>query len=240
MVDMTLWNKGGNRPLYQMIAERIRAQIIDGKVSEGDALPSERELCELTQTSRVTVRKALQQLIDEDLLFRRQGSGTYVKRVIEAKNDMLSGFSESAKLRGEDASSLWLLRALASPTRYEIEMLGLRQSETVARLARVRMLDGDPLAVEHASVPAQFLPPLEEMGESLYDALARRGNRPVRGRQVTSASLATPTEAALLGIDENAAVLRIERVTYMADDTAVELTRSAYRGDIYQFISDLR
>jgi GntR family transcriptional regulator len=89
-------------------------------------------------------------------------------------------------------------------------------------------------------VPARLLPPLDEIGQSLYGALDQRGNRPAKGEQRLQASMATSVEAALLSIEEGAAILRIERRSYLADGTPVELTRSAYRGDRYDYVTHLR
>ena len=78
------------------------------------------------------------------------------------------------------------------------------------------------------------------LGNSLYRALDQRGNRPVSGEQKIRAALAGPTEASLLSIPEKSEILRIERLTRRADGRPVELTRSAYRGDRYEFVSELR
>lgn len=226
-------------PLYQRIADGLRAKISSGQLSEGEALPSERELCRLTNASRVTVRKALEQLIEEGLLFRKQGSGTYIQRMIEAKDNHLTSFSAEAAELGEEPGTIWILRTLGYPTRDEAEVLDITTTEKVVRLGRVRLLSGEPLAIEHAIVPARMLLEVGEIGDSLYQTLEITGNRPVSGRQTTSASLATPTEAALLSVAENSAVLRIERLTRNVAGELVELTRSVYRGDRYKFSSDL-
>ena len=88
-------------------------------------------------------------------------------------------------------------------------------------------------------VPAALLPDLDTLGDSLYAALALAGTRPVSGTQRIRAGLATPTEAGILSIAENAAILRIERVAFDAQGRGVEFTRSAYRGDRFDFVTDL-
>ncbi|MEM6832305.1 MAG: GntR family transcriptional regulator [Pseudomonadota bacterium] len=235
-----LVGKKSNTPLYIQIANTLRQQIKDGKVATGDALPSERDLCSLTGASRVTIRKAVDQLIAEGILFRRQGSGTFVADRIEVPGAFLSGFSDDARARGQAPGCIWLMRSYANPTEEEAAILGVKPVAKVARLGRVRLSEGEPLAIEHAIVPADLLPPLEEIGDSLYAALERTGNRPVEGQQKVRASLATPTEAGLLSIRENSEVLRIERTTRNAQSRVIELTRSAYRGDRYDFVSELR
>ena len=226
-------------PLYLQIAANLKQHIIAGEWREGEAVPSERELCSLTDASRVTVRKAIEELISAGLLSRRQGSGTVVNRVIETKNDALGSFSDEAAARGGTPGTIWIVRTIARPTEDEANILKIGRDSEVVRLGRVRLLDGEPLAIEHALVPRQHLPPLDDLGDSLYQALDVKGNRPVGGTQSIHASLATPTEAGLLSIAEQSAVLRIERVTRNASGDVVELTRSVYRGDRYKFVSEL-
>ncbi|RVT42475.1 GntR family transcriptional regulator [Sphingobium algorifonticola] len=230
----------GHAPIYMRLAADLRQKIMTGELGVGDALPSERDLCEILSASRVTVRRAIETLIDEGLIVRRQGSGTFVTPRIEAPGSYLSSFSEDAQARGEKISAIWMIKTIASASPEEAKMLELSGDARVARLGRVRLADGEPLAIENAIVPVQFLPDVESVGESLYQALDQRGFRPVTGTQKIRASLATPTEAALLSMTEKAEILRIERLTRLADGRPVEFTRSAYRGDRYDFVSELR
>lgn len=227
-------------PIYMQLAHRLRTQIVEGDMAAGEALPSERELCVIMNASRVTVRKAIEVLIGEGLLSRKQGSGTYVTPRIQAPGSYLSSFSEDAEARGETTETIWVMKVIAHPSDDEARLLDLPVGAAVARLSRVRMAGGEPLAIENAVVPAEMLPPLEELGRSLYEALDQRGNRPVTGQQKIRASLAGPTEAGLLSIPEKSEILRIERLTRRADGRPVELTRSAYRGERYEFVSELR
>jgi GntR family transcriptional regulator len=239
MRDKFTVRQDDNTPLYVQLAKNIRQHISDGGIDPGNALPSERDLSEMTGMSRVTIRKAIEQLIDEGLLFRKQGSGTFVAPRIEAPGSTLSGFSDDALRRGQNPGVYWMFKNYATPTEEEAIMLETAQTTKVARLGRVRLMGGEPLAIEHAVVPARFLPALDLLGDSLYAALDVRGFRPATGQQRIRASLATPTEAGILSIKENSEILRIERLTRLADGTPVEFTRSAYRGDRYDFVSDL-
>ena len=239
MIDIAP-ERDNSTPLYIQIANNLRRQIAEGRIATGEALPSERDLCESTGASRVTIRKAVDQLIDEGLLFRKHGSGTFVSQRIEVPGTFLSGFSDDARSRGQAPGSVWLMKVYANPTPEEASILKISTLSKVARLGRVRLSEGEPLAIEHAIVVASFLPPIEEIADSLYMALESCGNRPVSGRQKIRASLATPTEAGLLSIRENSEILRIERITSRADGAVVEFTRSAYRGDRYEFVTDLQ
>lgn len=227
-------------PLYLQLARNLRDHIATRGVDPGNALPSERDLSELSGLSRVTVRKAIEQLIEEGLLVRKQGSGTFVARRIEAPGSTLNSFSNDARARGEDPGVIWIMRAYAAATDEEAVALEIAANARVARLGRVRLANGEPLAIEHAVVPATFLPDIETLGDSLYEALGRGGFRPVSGVQRIRASLANPTEAGILSIQQNAEILRIERISRAADGRPVEFTRSAYRGDRYDFVTDIR
>lgn len=232
-------DKGTTTPLYMQIAKNIRTYIADEKVAVGEALPPERDLCAMTGTSRVTIRKALDRLVEDKIILRKQGAGTFVLPPIEHLGSNLSGFTGNARDHGHNPHAIWIMKSYGSPTVEEAEILNISPSDKVARLGRVRLSDGQPLAIENAIVPANLLPDLSEISESLYQALESKGNRPVKGTQRVRASLANPTEAGLLSIEENSEILRIERRSYLADGTPVELTRSAYRGDHYEFVMNL-
>lgn len=227
-------------PLYIQLAEGLRTLINEGAVRVGEALPSERELSAMTQISRVTVRKAIDALLREGMLSRRPGSGTYVATRIEQPASLLAGFSADMANRGSRPGSVWIEKVVASPTPEEAMTLAISPDEKVMRMTRVRTADDEPLAIERAVVPAALLPRPEEIGESLYAALTRLGNRPVRGLQRLQSSLATAAEASLLNIPVGAAILRIERRSFLASGTPVEFTRSAYRGDRYDFVTEVR
>jgi GntR family transcriptional regulator len=227
-------------PLYLQLADQIRSRIGDGQIKVGDALPSERELSLSGGISRVTVRKALDTLLREGLLSRRHGSGTYIAPRIEQSAGLLVGFTTDMSNRGLEPGAVWIERGVGVATPEEALTLALSVDAKVLRLARVRTANDEPLAIERAVVPAALLSKPDEVGHSLYAALAARNHRPVRGLQRLQASLATVAEAKLLSIPVGAAILRIERRAFSAEGRPVEFTRSAYRGDRYDFITEVR
>ena len=227
-------------PLYLQLADLIRGQIREGVIREGQALPAERELADTIGVSRVTVRKSLDVLLCEGLLSRRHGSGTYIAPRIEQAAALLAGFSAEMASRGQRPDSLIIEKVTGWPNPDEAMALALSPDALVHRLTRVRMADGEPLAIERAVIPAVCLPSLDQVGTSLYAALEAKGMKPVRGLQRLQAALATAQEAKLLSIPSGAAVLRIERRSFLANGMAVELTRSAYRGDRYDFMVEVR
>lgn len=240
MRDILATRSADGTPLYLQLARNLRDHIESGAIMPGNALPSERDLSEMAGLSRVTVRKGIEQLIEEGVLFRKQGSGTFVARRIEAPGSVLSSFTNDARSRGENPGVIWMMQSYAQPTEEEAVALAISPASKVARLGRVRLSGGEPLALEHAVVPARFLPDLTDIGDSLYEALGRNGYHPTSGTQRVRASLATPTEAGLLSVRQNSEVLRIERLARLRGGEPVEFTRSVYRGDRYDFVTDLR
>ncbi|WP_242153962.1 GntR family transcriptional regulator [Sphingomonas sp. BAUL-RG-20F-R05-02] len=226
-------------PLYLQLARSLREHIRSGGIDPGSALPSERDLSEMAGLSRVTVRKGIEQLVGEGVLLRKQGSGTFVAGRIETAGSKLSSFSDETRARGEAPGVVWINKTYAQPTEEEAAALHITSTAQVARLGRVRLAGGEPLAIEHAIIPATFLPDLESLGDSLYQALDTHGFRPTAGTQRVRASLATPTEAGILSVRQNSEVLRIERLTQIPDGRFVEFTRSVYRGDRYEIVTPL-
>ncbi len=233
----------GGGPLYRQLGRRIATAIEGGALGPGESLPSERELAQLTGLSRVTVRRAVEALVEGGQLVRRRGSGTFVApRVerVEQALSLLTSFSEDMARRGKAVRSVWLARAVQAPSPEEMMALGLTAYDQVSRLERVRLADEVPLAIERAALPTAVLADPAAVGGSLYAVLAERGMRPVRAVQRISAANLGARDAELLEVPVGAAGLRIERVSYVASGRVVEFTRSVYRGDAYDFAAELQ
>lgn len=230
-------------PLYLNLRRGIEEAIAGGLLKPGDALPSERDIAILADVSRVTVRKAVQDLVASGRLVQRHGSGTFVAPRVERVEQPLSSltsFTEDMARRGLQVSSVWLERAVCTPSPEEILTLGLSADDQVARVNRLRLADGTPLAIERASLSARILPDPGAVGTSLYATLAESGNRPVRAIQRISAALLDDADAERLGVPPGSPSLNIERISYLASGKVIEFTRSRYRADAYDFVAELR
>lgn len=230
-------------PLYLQLKKSIEDAIGSGLIGPGDALPSERDIAMRADVSRVTVRKAVQNLVRGGVLVQRHGSGTFVApRLgrVEQSLSRLTSFTEDMARRGMSVQSTWLDRGLYAPSPDEMMALGLSANEPVARVSRIRMADGTPLAIERASLSAVMLPDPAGIGESLYAALEKSGQRPVRAVQRISAANLGAADATLLDVPAGSASLNIERISYLASGKVVEFTRSVYRADAYDFVVELR
>ncbi|MCR5879375.1 GntR family transcriptional regulator [Phenylobacterium sp. J367] len=226
-------------PLYQQLQQQIRVAIQNRVLAPDEALPPERDMAEEFAVSRITVRKALDGLVAEGLLLRRQGAGTFVASRVEKSFSKLSSFSEDMISRGRTPRSEWLQRTEAAVTPEESMVLGLSPGSTVYRFHRIRFADDLPMALEYSTLAGYALPSLQAVGSSLYEALEAAGNRPTRALQRLRAVLFTPEQAALLRVHPGDAGLLIERRGFLKDGRPVEFTQSYYRGDAYDFVAEL-
>jgi GntR family transcriptional regulator len=232
-------DEASSLPLYQQLQRKLRLAIENRVLGADDALPPERDLAEELNVSRITVRKAIDGLVEEGLLIRKQGSGTFVTNRVEKNFAKLTSFSEDMRARGRKPRSVWLDRAAGTVTPGESLTLRSSPGTPVYRFSRIRYADDAPMALEYATVLADCLPSVESVETSLYEALERTGNRPVRALQRLRAVLLTAEQAQLLKAQEKDAGLLVERVGFLKDGRAVEFSQSFYRGDIYDFVAEL-
>lgn len=226
-------------PLYQQLQRALRQAIENRVLGPDDALPPERDLASEFRVSRITVRKAIDGLVSEGMLVRRQGSGTFVSARMEKNFSKLTSFSEDMRARGRTPHSVWLKKSAGSVTPEEALTLRSSPGTPVYRFHRIRFADDAPMAVEYATVLASCLPSIDAVDSSLYEALERAGSRPVRALQRLRAVLLAAEQAGLLKAKERDAGLLVERVGFLKDGGAVEFTQTYYRGDIYDFVAEL-
>lgn len=230
-------------PLYLQLKRWVEDAIKRGLINPGDALPSERDLAQRADVSRVTVRKAVQQLVQEGILVQRHGSGTFVAppaQRVEQSLSQLTSFTEDMARRGMAVRAQWLERGLYVASPEETVILGLGAGEQVARISRLRLSEDMPLAIERASLAASVLPDPHAIKDSLYKHLELSGSRPVRAIQRIRAANIAEDDASLLQVPTGSAGLHIERISYLATGRVIEFTRSIYRGDTYDFVAELR
>lgn len=243
LFDPEVWFRTGRGPRYEQLYRHISTAIAAGEIAVETQLPPERELAELAQVSRVTVRKAVAQLVDDGVLEQRRGAGTFV-RLPRAKMDhslsALLSFTEYMHQRGKNSTSRILRCGVFLPNPDEQIALGLSGVDRVSRVDRLRSADDMPMALEWSSLPADILPDPDSVETSLYDILRAAGTAPSRAVQRISAVNLSGADARLLNLSDGAAVLRIDRTAYLPSGRPIEYTRGLYRSDIYDFIAELR
>jgi GntR family transcriptional regulator len=229
----------GQGPLYRRLRDALQRAIETSVIGPQDALPPERELAAELAVSRITVRKALDGLVADGLLTRRQGAGTFVSGRVEKQFAKLTSFSEDMAARGRTPRSEWLLRASGTVTPEESLTLGLGPGTPVYRFHRIRFADDSPMALEYSTIPGFGLASAEAVHDSLYAALKAAGNRPTRALQRLRAVRLDGERATLLGVEPGAPALYIERRGFLDDGRVIEATQSWYRGDAYDFVAEL-
>jgi GntR family transcriptional regulator len=230
--------------MYYQIMEQLRGKILNGEFAVGTALPPERELVETYHVSRMTVRQAISELVNEGILVRHQGIGTFVARPkIEQELNQLTSFTQDMERRGMRAGARLLRFEQKPATRSTREALHLEEDEHVFECVRLRLADDEPMALETTSLPASACPGLSEQdleNRSLYALLQERWNIvPFHATQTIEPVSATAYEAEILRVAPGSPMLLMFRTTYDRDGQPFEYVKSVYRGDRYKFIIEL-
>jgi len=209
----------------------------------GDAIPAERALSHDLGVSRLTLRAALDELVREGRLTRRRGSGTFVAEPKVAKGMTITSFSDDMRLRGLTPGSRTLeFRTIPAGARLG-RILHVSPSQPVLSIKRLRLADGEPMAVELLHVPESLFSGLtaRDLEESsFYDMMGSRyGIDIVGGTQTVEPTVTGEEESQLLGVPLHSPALLFERITHSAAGETVEYTSSIYRGDRYRIVSEL-
>jgi GntR family transcriptional regulator len=216
--------------------------LIDG-LEVGRAIPPERRLSEQLGVSRLTLRAALDELVAEGYLTRRHGSGTYVSEPKIAQPLTLTSFSEDMRRRGMVPGSRTLELAVVSAGARLGRRLQLSPEAAVVRVPRLRLADGEPMALEILHVPAAMVPGLTAAdleNASFYDLLNDRyGVVTVSGTQTIEPTVTNEEESAALGVPLHSPAFLFERSTLDQWARPIEFVRSFYRGDRYRLVTEL-
>ena len=232
-------NPDNPQPLYRQVQSAIRDAISARVLKPNDALPPERELADSFGVSRITIRKAISGLVSEGVLDTHHGSGNFVRSKVEKNFAQLTSFTEEMASRGMIASSRWISRSAGTVRPEEALTLRASPGTAVFRFARLRLADDAPMSIEKTTILAECLPSKDAVEHSLYAALRKTGNRPVRALQRLSALILNEEQAQLLGAKAGDAGLLVERVGFNRKGVAIECSQSWYRGDIYDFVAEL-
>ena len=232
------------RPRHEQLSDWLRDRLASPDYAAHDQLPSEHDLGELFGVSRITVRRALATLENEGLIYRRQGLGSFAAPPKLPQGLVrLTDFAQDMERAGLSAASRVLRHAPEKAPPAASEALGLEAGATVVRLDRLRIADGDPIALDRTWLPpfyAQFLDGHDLSEETIYRVLEREYDIPVvRARYRIEATVAGSDEADSLGVPEGAPLLLVERVSHTAADKPVYYQRRYYRADRVAFELEL-
>lgn len=229
-------NRSGSR--YSQIADYYSRLINENKLQNGEKMPTEEQICNLFQVSRITVRQAMAELAQAGYIERVQGKGSFVRiQKTDMQLNHLQGFSEEMKAKGKQASSRLILLERIGCDKKITKRLQLAEGTPVVSIQRLRLADGEPVAVEHVFIPFHLCPQLLQWdgSGSLYYQLNENGLQVHRATQDISAGFSPRAVCDLLSIKQTMPTLQIERVTYLENGTPMEYVQSAYRSDRYTF-----
>ncbi|HON87324.1 MAG TPA: GntR family transcriptional regulator [Bacillota bacterium] len=229
--------RDGRTALYYQIYDMLREKIEDGEYLPGDQIPTELELSSQLNVSRITVKKAIQKLVVEGLLYRVQGKGTFVSgpRVNRKLNSLLS-FHDEMMQRGIMATTK-LLELSAAEARSKVAVaLRIPEGSRVIRVKRIRLGDGSVMAVQTSYIAYSRCPGLLDcealLTGSLYKVLRENfALDPVRGVERYSVTVVDGQDAVLLDVPSGTAAFAVTRVAYVADGSVLEYAESLLRAD---------
>ena len=224
------------RPRHEQISDWLREHIEQGTYDVDEKLPSEKEIGERFDVSRVTVRRALQTLESEGFIYRRQGLGSFVKERRAAQGLVrLTDFAQDMERAGLEPASRVLHHASVPVPPAPAAALGLEPRSTVVRLDRLRLGDGEPIALDRTWLPmfyAQLLEGHDLEHETIYQILETEYDIPIlSGHYRITAANADEVLAEALGVESDQALLLIERLSLTEGEKRVYYQRRYYRSD---------
>ncbi|WHY91814.1 GntR family transcriptional regulator [Neobacillus cucumis] len=227
-------------PLYIQLKESIRSSILNGQLKFGDQIPTELELSEEYKISRITVRKAILDLVEEGYLVKKQGKGTFVnKRKIERKIVHFLSFTDACKANGMKASSKVFKKEIIQPTAKDQERLQLDEGDALLFIQRVRYADESPIMIENNYFSYKDFHSLlnENLDDSIYKILEEKLNvKPDRAGELTLEIVrATEEEVNLLHTSSGEPLFYMETTVYDENDRPVHIGKQYILGDSYKY-----
>jgi DNA-binding GntR family transcriptional regulator len=222
-------------PLYFQVSRGIEEAVDQGVLTPGERLPNEIEFAESLAISRPTMRRALEDLVEKGLLTRKQGVGTRIANAQVRRRVALTSLHEDLAAAGRRPQTHVLRLEPAHIDRHAARALGIAGDVPLLYCERLRLADGQPLAILRNWLPPQFngitRADLESAG--LYRLMGQRNGRPVVAKQRITARSCGAAEARLLAVKRNAALISMERTAFDSTGQAVEYADNLYRADLY-------
>lgn len=226
-------------PLHMQIRDFLRDGILANRLKTDKPIPSERELAEELEVSRMTVRQALNTLRKEGLIYQKRGKGTFVssnKFDVHSRN--LNGFSDEMNRRGMQPKSQVLQLVRKNATIETAQRLNLEEGDEVYKVERLRLADDIPMAIETTYLRAEAFPGLDKYDfgkQSLYRILEKDyGMNMYSAAEDLEAAICDDKTADLLGVKKKSPLLIVYRTVFAQDDQPIEYTKSIYRADRYR------
>lgn len=225
-------------PLYYQLENIIKKRIEEGIYKVDEKISSERKLSEELDISRMTISKAINNLVEEGVLYRKRGHGTFVSKNKIDFFPGLMGFTEIMENKGMKPSSKVISQSIIMPDKHLCEKLQISENEKVIFTQRLRLADNEIINLEKSYVPYSLCSKLLEAdlsAESIYKLLTDEGYKLSKAEQEVQAILSNDELSKLLQINVDEPILKRKRITY-SKDTPIEYSLNYYRGDVYTMV----
>ena len=225
-------------PLYYQLENIIRKRIEECIYKVDEKIPSERKLSEELNISRMTISKAINNLVEEGGLYRKRGQGTFVSKNKIDFFPGLMGFTEIMENKGMKPSSKVISQSVIMPDKHLCEKLQVTENEEVIFTQRLRLADNEIINLEESYVPYSLCQKLLEADlsvESIYKLLTDEGYKLSKADQEVQAILSNNELSELLQINVDEPILKRKRITY-SKDMPIEYSLNYYRGDVYTMV----
>ncbi|EUJ59002.1 GntR family transcriptional regulator [Listeria fleischmannii] len=231
-------------PIYIQIQTEIKQKIEAGVWQVGTAIPAERQLAEMFHVSRMTVRQAIQGLVDDNILQRRVGAGTFIaEKKLTERLEAVTSFTNLMLQEGKKPSTRIVSYGIRPASTQEQEALGIPEKSNVMKVERIRYGDMVPILYEVAAIPEYIASLLtkEDIMNSLYEAVETKiGKQIGEAEQTMEASLVSEKVAPFLDVKLGSPVMKLRQITYLEDGRPFEFTRSQYVGSRFQFVAKVK
>lgn len=232
---------------YKDIAEDIRSAIKNGKYNINEQLPLEKEMCSKYGVSRITIKKAVDELVNQGLVIKRRGSGTFVKDIDSNDVSDISDISASGQFDGFTSSfagkkivSKIIEFQVINPTEEVANKLKIDIDEFVYYICRARYADNEPYVVEYTYMPINVIKGLKRdiLEKSIYDYIEKELKLKIKSAHRTvRAILPNEIEEKYLEVDKNFPILEVDQIAFLDNGQPFEYSKSHHRGDKSEFKS---
>lgn len=229
---------------YEKIAFDIKEEILSEKYKPNEQLPFEKELCEKYNVSKMTVKKALDLLVNDGLIIKRRGSGTFVKditekeiqRIIEKKQ--FSGLTTTSI--GHKVTSKVLEFKIINATKEIADILKIEEDEFIYFVHRVRYVDDKAVVIEKTYIPLNLIPgmKLADVKKSIYGYIKDKLGLNIQSAHSTVRAMKSDElDRKYLNLEKDEPILEVERVAYLDNGKVFEYSFSRHRYDKFEFKS---
>jgi GntR family transcriptional regulator len=230
--------------LYSRVETVLASEIADGVLKVGDQLPTEDILIARFEVSRITIRRAIQNLVGRGLVEIRRGNGTFVAAPkMTQELTELSGFVEDMHALGRKPTARVISKEIVTADTTVASHLALTKGQRVVRIRRVRLADGVPLSFDETFLPLEIGKKIITNNlkvEPIFSLLERKYDIPLIEAEYKLDAIAAEAEvASALRVKQGSPIFRIERTSYSTGNRPVDYEKLYYRGDLVRFVTRL-